>query len=1304
MIKHLPDSIHLIGIGGSGMSGIAHCLLDMGHTVSGSDLKPTETTKKLSERGAVINYAHNAENIHNAKLVIVSEAIPGNNVEMTEARRRHIDIMKRAAFINILATGKTAICVAGTHGKSTTSAMIAKVLQSAAANPSYIVGADTLTLNETSACMSTGQHMIIESCEAFQGLSHYSPSIAVITNIDDDHIEHYGGQKQLDHAFQEFANRTAADGYVIINGDDAGITRIKPRIRQASVTFGSSSDNDISAVDIIFTPTETSFHVIDNRRRVGIIKIPIPGQHIVTNALGCIAACFSLGISFDDIARGLCDFTGVNRRWDDYGVINGVHIIDDYAHHPTELRAAIKTARLLLSDNQRLILAFQPQLYSRTRRLRTAFAEVIADCNGALLLDIDPGGEESSHTINSQIILDQIDDASGNFLFFKNMDDLVAGAAVFLKADDVLLIAGSGEIAGFARLLIKRLGMGSYGYTDCLRMLTSSNPANDHSVTTVTMQPSNVVSMIKTSIKCFPDSIAVFCDGVTLSYTELDHVSDILAQKFIAYGMQKGHVLGIGLPPSLDQISCLIAALKIGVAYLPMDEKLPEDRLRYMAKSATVDLLVTAYGSKIDKIMAQTNKMYLASRLNTMKSPMAERYSRNGLLPINFNKENIAYICFTSGSTGTPKGIPITHAAISSFIHDALGLFYFTHDSRTVLNSSMNFDVSIAEILVTLCAGGTIIIPKTRGTLLGRHLDVFIKNHAITHLLATPSVLATLSTPTPKSLETIIAAGEACPQTLADKLSTNCHFFNSYGPAEATIYSTTWQHSPGKPICIGSAMSHIDIHILDPQNKIAAAGEVGELCLSGIGVFPGYLCEPGLYRNSFIFTEGHDGKTIRLYRTGDLVRRRGDGQIEFIGRLDNQIKIRGNRIELEEIEASIQQLPGVCDATVCAEHINHDREIIAYFTAVNGAAIKVDEFSQQLSSWLPEYMIPSQYIQIEAFSLTSTGKKNRTEVSDRNRHKISRHAVFIPPVTDTQIRLGKLWKSVLRINEKIGLEDDFGHLGGDSLNSVILIAEVEEIFNICISPAFFGRITTLGNMANQLDGLIGSGMPSIQNTLGFESSEIFMKLRRFTASWAGEKLDEDSLIISLGPVDAKYNLFWCLQSEYELKQLAKHLGSDYRVHGMRSGHLAMDYNENNLNALVTYYSNALTRLYPEGSILLGGNCQGGQIAHAIALRQKNQNRHVSLLILMESARLPAYEDSIAFIYGKHSYLNPYTRYQDELKVYNEAYSLGYALDIILGEHGTFFKEPNIHFLASRINTNVINATGKSTLNSTVKMI
>jgi len=834
------------------MSSIAHYLLDKDVTISGSDIRTNHATSSLVSRGCNIFSTHEASHINGAEVIVVSDAISPHNPEVAEAMRLGCLVTKRARFLQDLGIDKSSIHVTGTHGKSTTAAMIATVLMETGANPDFILGADVTGLDGKRARavsdQSNGNYFVAEACEAFRNLLHYSPDFAVITNIDDDHLEHYGDQASLDLAFSEFARRVVNRGVLIINGDDPGLQRIRPTLGTEVITYGLTENNDISASQLVLYGHGSSFSVSNQCGVLGKVSLSVPGRHMVENALACIGMCLSLGISFQATVKTLSHFKGVSHRWNDHGEFAGIRVIEDFAHHPTELLVNLETARLSQKQDQRVILAFQPQLFSRTKLLSRAYASVINQYDAGFLLHIDGGGESFNDKVSSQNIINQINDSGHAVSCHQNVGNLVASLVDFLKPGDLVLIAGGADIQHAVKLLLTRLAGKYEQHAGCRRLLRTGLVQRKTSADRE--DADNALSLLMHHFKTSPTSTAVSSGTDILTYAELDLISMYLSSFLVQVGLRRGGVVALGLPPSIDQVVCQVSVLRAGGSCLCLDEKLPGQRLSFMLDVANADFLITQQGSEIDNVLAHANKLYLKEIISqpvgfdNTKVPVWAQDQAQG--------QDTAYICFTSGSTGQPKGIPITHAALFAFLPAAIERFHLANSAKTVLNSSQSFDASIAELMLTLSIGGEVHIPVHRGPLVGRKLHEFIDRHQITHLFATPSVLSTLPVSRLSSLRTIVAGGEVCPQSLADDLSVHAQLINGYGPTEATIYSTAWQYVTGETICIGKPLAHLDVHLLDKNNHATPAGDIGEICLSGVGVCDRYLTDGNNYDEKFI--------------------------------------------------------------------------------------------------------------------------------------------------------------------------------------------------------------------------------------------------------------------------------------------------------------------------------------------------------------------------------------------------------------------------------------------------------------------
>src|SRR5581483_794977 len=380
--------IHFIGIGGIGMSGIAEVLLNLGYQVSGSDVKRSAITDGLESLGGKIYEGHAAENVEGAQVVVTSTAVRPDNVEVVEAARRQIPVIPRAEMLAELMRLKYGIAVAGSHGKTTTTSMIAAVLAGANLDPTLVVGGRLNSMG-SSARLGKGDFMVVESDESDRSFLHLAPILAVITNIDREHLDHYGTLEELQRAYAEFANRVPFYGAVIACRDDAHVRAILPRLRRRVITYGSEIGDgaaDMAIGDIHCGHFQSRFRLRFRGRDLGEFQLQVPGRHNVLNATAAVAAGLELKIDLEQVRLALADFRGVERRFQVRGVVDGVTVIDDYGHHPTEIRATISAARDC--EYGRVLAVFQPHRYTRTALLMDEFARCFEGCAAVFVMDI----------------------------------------------------------------------------------------------------------------------------------------------------------------------------------------------------------------------------------------------------------------------------------------------------------------------------------------------------------------------------------------------------------------------------------------------------------------------------------------------------------------------------------------------------------------------------------------------------------------------------------------------------------------------------------------------------------------------------------------------------------------------------------------------------------------------------------------------------------------------------------------------------------------------------------------------------
>ncbi|MDR2676795.1 MAG: UDP-N-acetylmuramate--L-alanine ligase [Endomicrobium sp.] len=397
------QNIHFVGIGGAGMSGIAELLINLGYNVSGSDLRETDVTEHLKAIGAKIYIGHDSKNLKSIEIVVVSSAIDKDNPEVTTALNKKITLISRVEMLAELAKSKYTITVSGTHGKTTTTSLTSLILDAGGFNPTIVIGGKLKNF-KSGAKLGNGNYIVVEADESDGSFLKLSPTIAIVTNIDDDHLDYYGDMENLKKAFINHINRIPFYGTAIICLDDENVRNIIPKISKKYISYGIVSKADINASNIKITKNYTSFDVTYIGKRIGNVCIKIPGEHNILNSLAAIGAGLCLGMPFNLIVKAINEFDGVNRRLEIKGEKKGVMVIDDYAHHPAEIMATLKAIKYFWSK-RRIIVLFQPHRYTRTKQLFNKFGKSFLYADLVKVLDIYAAGEQKINGVTSDLII-----------------------------------------------------------------------------------------------------------------------------------------------------------------------------------------------------------------------------------------------------------------------------------------------------------------------------------------------------------------------------------------------------------------------------------------------------------------------------------------------------------------------------------------------------------------------------------------------------------------------------------------------------------------------------------------------------------------------------------------------------------------------------------------------------------------------------------------------------------------------------------------------------------------------------------
>lgn len=449
-------NIHFIGVGGAGMSGIARIMLAKGFSISGSDKADSAMLTSLSALGAKIFIGHAAENLGSAQIVIVSSAISESNSELIAAKAKGLPVIARATALAWLMSESTSVAVAGTHGKTTTTAMLTVALQTAGLDPSFAIGG-TINTAGTNAHSGSGSIFVAEADESDGSFLAYRPNGAIITNIELDHVDHFANEDEVFAVFEQFVGSIKQGGFLVACGDDAGVNRLLKQIKRDDLTihlYGKGANNDFKVDKLHLAPKNSSAVVSSTGRRIGELKLAVAGEHNLLNALAAFTAATALGAAETKLFDGLSSFTGTKRRFELKGEVDGVKVIDDYGHHPTEIKVTLTTARNLAQAG-RVIVIFQPHRYSRTAAFAQQFSTSLQLADFTFLLEVYAASEKPLPGISSLLISKQM--SSSQVKFEPSMVEVVNEVSAMAKPGDVILTLGAGDVSSLGEPILQAL-------------------------------------------------------------------------------------------------------------------------------------------------------------------------------------------------------------------------------------------------------------------------------------------------------------------------------------------------------------------------------------------------------------------------------------------------------------------------------------------------------------------------------------------------------------------------------------------------------------------------------------------------------------------------------------------------------------------------------------------------------------------------------------------------------------------------------------------------------------------------------
>ena len=1195
--------------------------------------------------------------------LVTSPAIPETHAELRAARREGMQVKTRAAALAELIADRATICVAGSHGKSTTTAMLIHILNAVHGDAfGYMLGASfaasVLMPARLGAC---GTPFITEACEAHGALAEWRPAHAVLTNLDDDHADHYGDRDGLKTAFIDFLSRLPSEGRAVVCGDDPCVREVVREARCSALTYGFGDENQLRA-DRHTNGTATLFL---NGRRLGELVLAVPGRHNLLNALAALGMAMELGAEFETAARALADFQGVGRRLQRIATDTSLNIFDDFAHHPAEITASLAVLRETAPG--RLITIFEPQLHSRVTAMAPAFARALSIADMNLILPVAALGEVAPG-VDGNAALAKANLSAGVICeHVAGLPDLLLWLKDDLRRDDTLVVMAGHSGEGIAQKLADSLSFSGLSVAPTAIVYGEKTPP-----------PPDLLRLIARHATTHPTAPAVEIGHRCLTYSDLVIRAADLSEALNAAGVRQGDCVAVCLGRTVDRVTAFLAILQIGGIFLPLDPALPTDRHGYMLENAGAKVVIVNASSPAlpDMGLAFVNCGNLPDRADRGEAVFSVPESA---------PETLAYMIFTSGTTGHPKGVEVSRGALANYAVAACRHFGIDRTSRVSQVNGFGFDVSVGDMAMALAAGACLVYPTDMQAVSGAPLGRFIVQACLSHLSLTPSALSVIPSGPYPDLTHVVVVGEACHSSLVDRWGQGRCFINAYGPTEATVEALFAVCEPGQPVTIGRPFDNMGACVLDDNLRFVEPGHEGELCLFGAGLARGYRNLSSLTEQQFPTIDIQGVGQTRIYRTGDRVKLGQDGAFMFLGRLDSQFKYHGYRIEPGEIEAALCSLPDVSDAVVSlvASAFLPDRLVAHIVMTPDAPPLDPPELRDRLKDRLPAYMVPAILLPVPDIPRNANGKRDRSalplppQLTQPPRARTSGNA--------TEDRVIALIEELAGAGVVMGTRDSLIAAGLDSLTMANLLFSIEDAFGITLDTGFEAGFDTVEVLALMVDTrLKTTSAPAPQGVADVLTTAIMSHL----TTWPGERFGKAGLVRSLNGHQPLPPLFWCFQGGGELDQLSAGLSKTAAVFGIRSGHLAVEYTAENLQGLGRLYADEITAIAPTGPLFLGGNCQGGLVMREAGLELMRRGRDVALTILMEQGRFPHYPGRTLLLFGAGSYLNPYGQIEAPEQVFRTAYTGGHRVEIIPGAHGTYFRPENIDALCEAISRHV----------------
>ena len=732
--------------------------------------------------------------------------------------------------------------------------------------------------------------------------------------------------------------------------------------------------------------------------------------------------------------------------------------------------------------------------------------------------------------------------------------------------------------------------------------------------------------LFEAQVDLAPDAIAVACvesDGqpaphAPMTYYELNRRANQLAHHLRSLGVGPESLVGICVERSPDLVVAVLGVWKAGAAFLPLDPDYPHERLAFMFGDAGARVLLTQQCFTAHPLrQSAAERAATVLYLDADWPIIAQSPAHNPATTLLAN--NLAYVIYTSGSTGAPKGVMIEHAGLVNLAAVLLSTFDIRPDCRVLQFASIGFDASVSEILMALLGGATLVLLPRGGTRLGSELLKVLRDQAITTVTLVPSLLAVLSPENLPALRTVASAGEACPPEVAARWMPERRFLNGYGPTEVTVaasyYHVAHIRDGAASIAIGQPIANARMYILDADLRPVPDGTAGELYVAGIGLARGYLNQPGLTAEKFIPNPFADQNMAsepapgdlaasrippvvydRLYRTGDLARRDSSGLVEYLGRIDHQVKIRGVRVELDEIALVLKRHPAIQAAVVVMrEDTPGDRRLVAYCVARNSEHAGLAQHLRQfLAERLPKPMVPAMFVWLESLPLTLNGKIDRRALPAPGQASFEEATAAGEPGTPQEELLVTIWEEVLG-RKQVGIHDDFFELGGDSLLAIRAISRIEQVFKVNLPMRALFDAPTISGLTVQVESM-RRAMPATA-TMPIRPA---MRDDRHPLSIEQQRL---WLLDQLEPGNVAYNLplMYRIRGSLDIAALERGLQEIVRRHAILRTNIVV-VNEQPLQVIAPELLVAIPSIEPAGASRAAREAEAIRLAHEMIQR------------------------------------------------------------------------------------------------------